>query len=366
VEVSGFGSHVSGHLVLLRLRDQIYPGGDSKNHWPTLGLNTLKWAKKQGAVCGPAHSGLGINTFNNELPNYEIPPYNSIGANEYIVDVTHTVPGPQGVLVPAIDFISTGDTWPVAELNMWYHTLNCGFRTRISGETDFPCITGSRVGVWRSYVRQINTLDYNQWCLGIQEGKNYVSDGMSHLFDLKVGGALMGEGASELKIDGPGEVNVTLQASALVGTEKQLTIESLFIGDGSPDDLIPWGIENAKRGNSQEVYLEIVRNGYVIDSVLLPTDGQVRSFDFKIPLEQSSWIAARIFPSSHTNPVFVIVDNKPIRASKKSAEWCRQGVDQCWKEKSKSYDQREMEDARIAYDHARKVYDGIIADSRVD
>ncbi len=42
VEVSGFGSHVSGHLVLLRLKEQIYPGGDSKDHWPTLGLNTLK------------------------------------------------------------------------------------------------------------------------------------------------------------------------------------------------------------------------------------------------------------------------------------------------------------------------------------
>lgn len=59
IEVSGFGSHESGHLCLLRLREQIYPGGDSKHHWPKLGLNTLRWAKKQGAVCGPAHSGLG-------------------------------------------------------------------------------------------------------------------------------------------------------------------------------------------------------------------------------------------------------------------------------------------------------------------
>ena len=55
IEVSGFGSHRSGHLCLLRLKNQIYPGGDSKNHWPTLCLNTLKWAQKQGAVCGPAH-----------------------------------------------------------------------------------------------------------------------------------------------------------------------------------------------------------------------------------------------------------------------------------------------------------------------
>ena len=33
---------------------------------------------------------------------------------------------------------------------MWYHTLNGGFRTRVSGETDFPCIYGERVGLGRS------------------------------------------------------------------------------------------------------------------------------------------------------------------------------------------------------------------------
>ncbi len=366
VEVSGFGSHVSGHLVLLRLQDQIYPGGDSKDHWPTLGLNTLRWAKKQGAITGPAHSGLGINTFNPKLPNYEIPPYNSIGANEYIVDITHKVEGPDGKMVPAIDFISSGDTWPIAELNMWYHTLNCGFSTRISGETDFPCITGARVGVWRSYVRQEGTLDYDRWCLGIQEGKNYVSDGLSHLMDLTVGNALMGEGNGEHRIKKPGNVKVTVKAAALLSTEEQQTIERLFIGDGSPDDLIPWGIENAKKGDSQEVVLEIIKNGYAIDSVRLVADGQVRTFDFDIPLDQSSWIAARIFPSSHTNPVFVIVNNMPIRASKKSAEWCRQGVDQCWEEKEKSYHEDEVVEAGIAYDHARKVYDRIIAESKVD
>jgi len=42
VEVAGFGSHRTGHLCLLRLRDQKYPGGTSSGHWPTLGLNTLR------------------------------------------------------------------------------------------------------------------------------------------------------------------------------------------------------------------------------------------------------------------------------------------------------------------------------------
>ena len=362
VEVSGFGSHVSGHLVLLRLQEQIYPGGDSKDHWPTLGLNTLRWAKKQGAITGPAHSGFGINTYSDMLPNYEVPPYNSIGANEYVVDVTHLVDGPEGNKIPAVDFISTGDTWPVAELNMWYHTLNCGFRTRISGETDFPCITGARVGVWRSYVRQEKDLNYDDWCLGIQKGNNYVSDGMSHLVDFKVNQTLMGENKSEIKLSGPQKVKVTVDAAALIGNEEQLTIKKLYIGEDSPYDPIPWGIENAVNGES-EVLLEIIKNGQPVEQMAIKADGELNSYTFDVDVDQSSWIAARIYLSSHTNPVFVLVDTKPIRASRKSAQWCREGVDVCWSEKSKTYHERELEDARLAYDHARQVYDQIISES---
>ncbi|MEI6324800.1 MAG: CehA/McbA family metallohydrolase [Gemmataceae bacterium] len=91
VEVSGFGSQSSGHLNLLRLKEQIYPGGESKHHWPTLGMNTLRWAKKQGAVCGPAHSANGLTRFVRRvpdttdgpggLPNFHIPAYDGIRAN---------------------------------------------------------------------------------------------------------------------------------------------------------------------------------------------------------------------------------------------------------------------------------------------
>ena len=186
IEVSGFGSHESGHLVLLRLKDQIYPGGDSKDHWPKLGLNTLRWAKKQGAVTGPAHSGWGLQVDGTELPNFNVPKFDGIGANEYIVDVTHQVPGPDGKPVPAVDFISMVDTPYTWELNIWYQTLNAGFRTRISGETDFPCIYGEKVGLGRSYVKIDGKLDYDAWCEGIRQGRNYVGDGKSHLMEFTV------------------------------------------------------------------------------------------------------------------------------------------------------------------------------------
>src|SRR5581483_217183 len=63
VEVSGFGSHRSGHLCLLGLRAIEYPGMgiDALLKWPTLGLTTARWAKAQGALVGPAHSSGGLN-----------------------------------------------------------------------------------------------------------------------------------------------------------------------------------------------------------------------------------------------------------------------------------------------------------------
>ena len=36
--------------------------------------------------------------------------------------------------------------------------MNCGFPLKVSGETDFPCISGSRVGQGRVYV-QLGKID---------------------------------------------------------------------------------------------------------------------------------------------------------------------------------------------------------------
>src|SRR5207244_4792164 len=138
-----------------------------------------------------------------------VPKYDGIGANEYIVDITHEVSGPDGKSTPAVDFISTVDTDCTAELNMWYHTLNAGFRVRASGETDFPCIYGERVGIGRSYVKLADKLDFDAWCEGIRQGRNYVSDGHSHLLEFTVNDIHMGDGASELKLAQPGKLHLT-------------------------------------------------------------------------------------------------------------------------------------------------------------
>jgi hypothetical protein len=163
----GLCSHESGHLCLLRLKEQIYPGGESKHHWPTLAEHAALGEAAGGRV--RSAFGLGTRCRHQRAPKLRSS-FDGIGANEYIVDVTHEIPGPGGKLEPAVDFLSMVDTPYVWELNIWYHTLNVGYRTRISGETDFPCIYGERVGLGRSYVKLDGELRHEDWCEGIRRG----------------------------------------------------------------------------------------------------------------------------------------------------------------------------------------------------
>jgi len=351
IEVSGFGSHQSGHLCLLRLREQMYPGGTSMSHWPTLGYKTLAWAKAQGALVGPAHSGWGLSVPGKELPNYNIPPFDGIGANEYIVDVTHMTPGPDGKLVPMVDFISTVDTPYVWELNIWYHTLNAGFRTRISGETDFPCIYGERVGLGRSYVKLDGKLDYEDWCEGIRAGRNYVSDGKSHLLEFKANDVTMGEGESELKLAAPGKVKLRAKVAARLNPKADPDLQQ------RPYEQKPyWDVERARIGSTRKVPVEALVNGKAVARKEIVADGSLQDVEFETEIAQSSWVALRILPSSHTNPIFVVVDEKPIRASRKSLEWCLKSVDQCWSQKERHIREDEKQLARDVYEHARRTY----------
>ncbi|CAN5794640.1 hypothetical protein BH23PLA1_BH23PLA1_12340 [soil metagenome] len=354
IEVSGFPSSHAGHLCLLRLKEDDYPGTTRIEEWPSWDLPVLQWGKEQGGVVGFSHSGWGLQTDSKELPNYEIPPYDGIGANEYIVDVTHD----------AVDFISTVDTPAPYELNIWYHTLNCGFRTKISGETDFPCIYGERVGLGRSYVKLDGPLDFDRWTEGIKQGRSYVSDGKSHLVDFQVEDVEVGEGESELRLDAPREVIIKARASAYLEPEWTPALQALKAR--SLDQQPYWHVERARIDDTRQVAVEVVVNGQAVTRKEIEADGSLQDVEFQVPIERSSWIALRVYPSSHTNPVFVIVDDQPVRASRRSAEWCLAGVDQCWSQKLGRIRQEDQEAARAAYDSARAVYRQIIEESLVD
>ena len=342
---------------------------------PSWTLPILRWARSQGGVAGYAHSGWGLEPLQptQELPNYEKAKFDSVGANEYIVTVAHD----------AVDFLSIGDTPPSWELNIWYHTLNVGFRTRIIGESDFPCIYDERVGVGRSYTRLEGGLNYAQYLKEIRKGRSYVSDGRSHIIDFYVNERELGTDNSEVLLDRPEKISVTARVSAYLPPqvesftlprlpvwfalglqEKELrpgwnNLRNWFSGTKLPY----WHIERARIGQSRMVPVELLVNGEAVASSEIIADGNWNDLAFDWFVTRSSWLALRILPSSHTNPIFVLLGNQPIRASVEIARWCRDAVDQCWEMKRVNIRENDIDAAAAAYDKARDTYDLILSEA---
>ena len=317
--------------------------------------------RRRARSSGSRTPGFGLAVGGTELPSYEMPGFDGIGANEYVVDVTHD----------AVDFISAGDTRYLWELNIWYHTLNVGFRTRISGETDFPCINDDRVGEGRTYARLDGPLTYRGFIDAIRAGRSYVSDGRSHLMDFGVNGTEVGTAGGEVRLDRAGPVRIALKVSARLPETPDEELRSRAPSDNLVRSLGPsekpyWDLRRARIGRSREVPLEIVVNGRAVARRTVVADGTVQKIELEVPVDRSSWIAARILPSSHTNPVFVIVDGKPVRASARSAQWCLDAVGQCWSQKKVLTSDNERDAAHAGYEHAREVYRRRLAESAPD
>jgi len=355
VEVSGFPSSISGHLILLRLQQQEYSGIHVPEDWPSWNLPILRWAIQQGAVVGYAHCGIGMGVSEDTLPNYHIPPFDSVGINEGIVDITHG----------ALHFIGGCELNPAYELNAWYHMLNCGYKLVFAGETDYPCIYDERPGVGRSYVRlktrPMDDVGYQNWVTSFQKGCLYSGDGRSHFLKFSVNGHQPGD--ADLMLDKPTTISIRLLVAARL--EPQITEETETIRRSKRYSRPAWHIERARIGYSLEVALELVVNGESVRTVNVLADGEPREISIHTYLERSSWVSVRIMPSSHSHPVFVHVGEKPVRASRRSAEWLRTCVDRLWNEKHRFIRENERSAASEAYDHARLSYDAIIKESDI-
>lgn len=376
VEVSGFPSSHAGHLCLLKLSEDDYPGTTHLEQWPSWTLPVLKWGQDQGGVVGYSHSGWGLalpdvmpdgtrqfvkrpwggapdnwpGKAASTLPDYAMPLFDGIGANEFVVTAPHGV----------CDFISAVDTPAIWELNVWYHTLNCGMTARISGETDFPCIYGDRVGLGRIYVQldDDQELTYETWVDGLKDGRSYCGDGLSHILDFAVDGVGVGSrsesGISRLNLKKSSTVNVTFDATALL--EAQQSDATRQIRSRRLDEKPYWHIERCRIDDTRNVPVEVIVNGEVVATKTMLADGSNKSFEIPVKIDKSSWVAVRILPSVHTNPVFVHVNDQPIRASRQSAAWCVKAVQTCWNSKKGRIRQEERQAAKAAYDKAEAIY----------
>jgi len=276
---------------------------------------------------------------------------NSVGAMEIFVTV------PQGLC----DFISAMDTARLAEWNAWYHLMNCGFPLKVSGETDFPCMSGTRVGQGRVYVQlgKVEKLDYGAWCEGVAKGRSYVSDGYAHALDFTVSATPAG---GEVKLEKAGEVRV----EAWVAFGRQTPLETPY------GAVVPAG---GRRQMGDTVVLhagtprpidrrlvEMVVNGKVVASREVPADDQLHRIEIDVPIRESSWVAMRQFPQMHTNPVNVLVGGKPIRGSRKSALWSIACIEQLWRLRGQGIAPQEREEAKKTFDWAIEQYRKIAAE----
>jgi hypothetical protein len=291
------------------------------------------------------------------LPNLAIPELNSVGAQEIFVTTA------QGLC----DFISAMDTARVPEWNCWYHLMNCGFPLKVSGETDFPCMSGARVGQGRVYVQlgKVARVDFTAWCTGLAKGQSYVSDGYAHALEFTVNGAAAGQ-----TIELPKAGKVTVKAKVAFASETPLGIAH---GGDVPPGAAPYvgdtvtlhgsrsSDEGRRKGGKRLV--ELIVNGQVAASANVPADDKIHEVAFAVPVERSSWIALRHFPQVHTNPVNVRVAGQPIRASRASALWCAACIEQLWRARGKGIAAGERDEAHKTFLKAIETYRAIAAEA---
>jgi hypothetical protein len=245
--------------------------------------------------------------------------------------------------------------------------MNCGFPLKVSGETDFPCMSGSRVGQGRVYVQlgKIDRVDFADWCAGLAEGRSYVSDGYAHALEFTVGGKPAG---STVDLTEPGEVAV--KAKVAFASETPLGVAH---GGELPREAAAWAgdtvtlhgprhpDEARRKGGLRRV--ELIVNGSVAASTDVPADDKIHEVAWDVPIERSSWVALRHFPQMHTNPVTVRVAGKPIRASRESALWCVACIEQLWRAREKAIRADEREAARATFQKMIEVYRKIAAEA---
>jgi hypothetical protein len=342
-----------GHLILLRLQHHDYPGARSLFDWPSWNLPVMQWARAQGAVVGYAHIGRTTDLGFTELPNYDIPAFDDIGAAECLVDVTHGV----------VDFLSGCRNQAEVELNLWYHLLNCGFRIPLIAETDFV-YWSARAGAGRTYVRldgaTTGNAGYEAWAEGIRAGRLYAGDGRSHFIDFRANGQPVS--SAPLQLPGPGRVTLSAQVAA------RLEPTPFDVDNSLRQDNVwqYWHIERARIGESRLVPVEVIVNGRVAERREFLADGQLRDLSFTLDVTASAWVALRIMAASHTAPIFVHVAGQPVRASRRSARWCLDCVDAVWRTHEMRIRASERAAASAAWDHARSVYRQIISECEHD
>jgi hypothetical protein len=81
------------------------------------------------------------------------------------------------------------------------------------------------------------------------------------------------------------------------------------------------------------------------------------------PIMQSAPVAASSREAASSVCISWRLGDKPVRASKRSAEWCIKAVEQCWSQKGKGILSSERATAKKACDEAESIYERILSEA---
>jgi cysteine-rich repeat protein len=276
LEVSAFAAGRSGHLVALGLRSIGFSADPFR--FPKSGLGIPAWARGQDArvVVGMAHGQFW------PAAGFPSPPVACCMPWEFPVQV---VRGGASFLITE----RLGDGPPIdpGTWLLWRSLLNSGFRVAVLGASDYPCIHKT-IGANspRTDVLLEGEQSYDRWLEGVRLGRTAVVLGRGDRLNLRVAGVPLG-----------GEVAARAGELLAVSVESRAT---------------------------QPVQVELLVNGAVATSVVLPAGSQVATL--RLAFERSSWVAART-RRVHTGSIAVVVDGRPIRASAEDACYLARYVD---------------------------------------
>jgi O-glycosyl hydrolase len=264
---------IGGHLAVLGLKE-------AHQIWDESAYKIVEWAKKQNAVSGFVHMEYLNDAIQNKLT--------------CCIPLDYPVEAALGT----IDFVAE-DVWQNdASIHGYYKLLNCGFRIGLAAGTDVPCMNGS-IGDILTYVQvKDNQLTYAKWIEGIKNGRTVIAlNGHKEFLDLKVN-ATNGPG-DVIKIKGQGDVRVSV---------KWTTVKELA-------------------GN-----IELICNGKVVASKAgTAKPGAPVVLNATQKFLRSGWLCARRMDSkghiSHTAPVYIAVNEEPVRASVEDAQYFVRWID---------------------------------------
>ncbi len=273
---------IGGHLVLLGLSH----GGQP---WAEYSYPILSWAKEQGAIGGFAHM--------QYLPYGFYPPPDGIPQSlTCCTPLEYPIETALGTSAFVSEDVRGGDS----AIQAYYRLLNTGFRPGIVASTDYSCNDSAPLGTLLTYVRiPDGRLTYRKWIDGIAHGRTVISRNAHREF-LNMTVNSSAQPGDEVHIKRAGKVHVKIEWSSMV------------------DDL----------GT-----IELVQNGTVIASrTASATPGKPAVLECTAAFRHSGWLAARRMDwqaghQSHTGAVFAIVNEEPVRASARDAEFFVRWID---------------------------------------